>query len=76
MNLATRKYNFIQGLTKVDESILFQLEKVLKKIKNEQDWYEKLDAEEKNEIEIGIHQANENHFISNDEVMSKFSKWH
>ena len=76
MDLATRKNNFIQELTMVDETIMLQLEKVLKKIKKEQDWYEKLDSDEKAEIEIGIQQANENDFVSNDEVMSKFSKWH
>ncbi len=76
MNLATRKNNFIQELTMVDETIMLQLEKVLKKIKKEHDWYEKLDSDEKADIEIGIQQANENDFVSNDEVMSKFSKWH
>ena len=76
MDLATRKNNFIQELAMVDETIMLQLEKVLKKIKKEQDWYEKLDSDEKAEIEIGIQQANENDFVSNDEVMSKFSKWH
>jgi predicted transcriptional regulator len=76
MDLATRKNNFIQELAMVDETIMLQLEKVLKKIKKEQDWYEKFDSDEKAEIEIGIQQANENDFVSNDEVMSKFSKWH
>ena len=76
MDLATRKNNFIQELTMVDETIMLHLEKVLKEIKKEQDWYGKLDSDEKKEIEIGIQQANENDFVSNDEVMSKFSKWH
>jgi hypothetical protein len=76
MDLATRKYNFIQELTMVDETIMLHLEKVLKEIKKEHDWYGKLDSDEKKEIEIGIQQANENDFVSNDEVMSKFSKWH
>ncbi len=76
MDLATRKYNFIQELTMVDETIMLHLEKVLKEIKKEHDWYEKLDSDEKDEIEIGIQQANENEFVSNDEVMSKFSIWH
>ncbi|WP_396169591.1 hypothetical protein [Flavobacterium sp.] len=76
MDLATRKNNFIQELTMVDETIMLHLEKVLKEIKKEHDWYGKLDSDEKKEIEIGIQQANENDFVSNDEVMSKFSKWH
>ena len=76
MDLATRKNNFIQELAMVDETIMLHLEKVLKEIKKEHDWYEKLDSDEKDEIEIGIQQANENDFVSNDEVMSKFSKWH
>jgi len=76
MDLATRKNNFIQELTMVDETIMLHLEKVLKEIKKDHDWYGKLDSDEKKEIEIGIQQANENDFVSNDEVMSKFSKWH
>lgn len=75
MDLAARKYNFIQKLAKVDENMMLQLELLLKKGKK-QDWFEGLTIDEKNEIEIGVSQANENKLISNEEVISKFSKWH
>ena len=55
MNLATRKYNLIQELTTIDESLLEKLELILKTSKK--DWFTDLTAEEKQEIEIGLKQA-------------------
>ena len=49
MNLATRKYNFIQELTTIDESLLEKLEIILKTSKK--DWFDDLSSEEKQEIE-------------------------
>jgi predicted transcriptional regulator len=40
------------------------------------DWIEKLSEEEKEEIEIGINQADNNDFVDHNVVMKKFSKWH
>lgn len=37
MNLATRKYNFIQELTTIDESLLEKLEMVLKS--QQKNWF-------------------------------------
>ncbi|MWB96720.1 hypothetical protein GON26_20340 [Flavobacterium sp. GA093] len=73
MNLEARKYNFIQELTKVDESVLEKLELVLKA--NRKDWYDELSDVEKDEIQIGITQADNNEFLSHEEVMNVFSKW-
>jgi hypothetical protein len=53
MNLATRKYNFIQELSAIDESLLEKLEIILKPVK---DWFTDLNSEEKLEIEIGLKQ--------------------
>ena len=74
MNLATRKYNFIQELSNVDESLLEKLELLVKASKK--DWYTELSAQEKEEIEIGISQADNNEFLSHSAIMDKFSKWH
>lgn len=74
MNLATRKYNFIQELSTIDESLLEKLEIILKTSKK--DWFADLNAEEKKEIEIGLKQAENDEFISHETVMNRFAKWH
>ena len=74
MNLATRKYNFIQELTTIDESLLEKLEIILKTSKK--DWFDDLSSEEKQEIETGLKQAENDEFISHETVMNRFAKWH
>ena len=74
MNLAARKYNFIQELSSIDESLLEKLEIVLKTSKK--DWITDLNSEEKQEIEIGLKQAENDEFISHETVMNRFAKWH
>ncbi|MBG6061027.1 putative transcriptional regulator [Flavobacterium sp. CG_9.1] len=74
MNLAARKYNFIQELTDIDESLLEKLEIILKTSKK--DWFTDLNLEEKQQIEIGLKQAENDEFISHETVMNKFAKWH
>lgn len=76
MNLAERKYNFIQELNVIDEGLLDRLEIFLKANKNEIDWSLELSSDEKSEIEIGMQQAANNEFISHENVMNKFAKWH
>ena len=73
MNLATRKYNFIQELTTIDESLLEKLEIILKTSKK--DWFTDLTLEEKLEIELGLKQAENDEFISHETVMNRFAKW-
>ncbi|MCC9018266.1 MULTISPECIES: hypothetical protein [Flavobacterium] len=75
MDLEARKYQFIQKLFKVeDESVLEKLELVLKA--NQDDWFDELSELEKNEIQIGLDQAEKGEFISHEDVMKRFSKWH
>jgi hypothetical protein len=74
MDLAARKYNFIQELSSIDESLLEKLELFLKA--NKKDWYNELSIEEQKEIEIGLKQADDNELISHTQVMDKFKKWH
>ncbi|OOV27034.1 hypothetical protein BXU11_11860 [Flavobacterium sp. LM5] len=74
MNLATRKYNFIQELSTVDEDLMEKLELLVKASKK--DWYSDLSVKEKEEIEIGISQAENNDLVSHTTIMDKFAKWH
>lgn len=74
MNLATRKYNLIQELTTIDESLLEKLEIILKTSKK--DWFTDLNSEEKLEIEIGLKQAENDEFISHETIMNRFTKYH
>jgi len=74
MNLATRKYNFIQEITAMDEVLLEKLEMVLKA--NKKDWFDDLTSDEKQEIEKGLKEADSDQLITNKEVMSQFTKWH
>lgn len=76
MDLATRKYNFIKELTRVDEVLLEKLEKVLMSDKKDKDWFLGLSVAEQTEIEIGLQEADRNEFVSHNEVMKKFEKWH
>ncbi|REG99021.1 hypothetical protein [Flavobacterium aquicola] len=74
MNLAARKYNFIQEITAIDEVLLEKLEMVLKA--NKKDWYDDLSSEEKQEIEMGLKEADNDQLLSHKETMSQFDKWH
>ena len=74
MNLAARKYKFIQDLNTIDESLLEKREIILKASKI--DWFTDLSSEEKEESEIGLKQAEKDEFISHETVMNKFAKWH
>lgn len=75
MNLEARKYQFIQELVKVeDERVLEKLELILKA--NQNDWFDDLSESEKNEIQIGLDQAEKGEFTSHEDVMKRFSKWH
>lgn len=75
MDLEARKYQFIQELVKVeDESVLEKLELVLKA--NQNDWFDDLSESEKNEIQIGLDQAEKGEVVSHEDVMKRFSKWH
>lgn len=75
MDLEARKYQFIQKLVKVeDESVLEKLELILNA--NQNDWFDELSDSEKIEIQIGLDQAEKGEFVSHEEVMKRFSKWH
>jgi hypothetical protein len=64
VNLATRKYNFIQELFMIDEIYWKNLKFYFKTSKK--DWFTDLNSEEKLEIEIGLKQAENDEFISHE----------
>jgi len=74
VDLATRKYNLIRELTTIDESLLEKLEQFLKA--NKKDWSSDLSVQEQDEIEVGLKQANNGEFVTHEEAMKVFSKWH
>ncbi len=76
MDLAARKFNFIERLIEVDENLMTKLEAVLKTGFNSKDWFKELSAKEQSEIEIGLQQANDNKLVDHKKVMDKFTKWH
>ena len=76
MDLAARKYNFIQKLSNVDEKLLEKLENVLKKSNKNQDWFVDLSIEQQESIETGLQKADNNEFVSHQTIMDKFAKWH
>jgi len=43
---------------------------------NKKDWSCELSSEERQEIEIGLKQADNNELICHQKVMNKFEKWH
>jgi hypothetical protein len=57
-----------------EQLLLEQLEIVLKS--NKKDWFTNLNSEEKQEIEIGLKQGENDEFISHETVMNRFAKWH
>jgi predicted transcriptional regulator len=59
----------------MDEVFPEKLEIILKTSKK--DWFfVELNSDEKEEIEIGLNQAENNEFINHETVMNKFAKWH
>lgn len=43
---------------------------------NKKNRFDDLSSEEKQEIEIGLKQAENDEFISHETVMNRFAKWH
>jgi len=75
MDLAARKYHFIQELANVDESLLDKLEGLLKSYKKEADWADDMSPEELAEIDEGIADIEKGNVFEHEEVMKIFDKW-
>jgi predicted transcriptional regulator len=74
MDIQAEKLNLIKWLTEVKEPSV--IERFIA-LKNDQqgDWWDKVDDDEKAEIEEGLTQADNGEVFSHEEVMSKYQKW-
>jgi predicted transcriptional regulator len=73
MNIETRKLSIINWVSHLqDESILAKIETLQSQ---KQDWWDLISAEEKEEIEEGIAQADRGETKTTEEVLSKYKKW-
>ena len=74
MDIQTEKLRLIEWLAGLDDiKVLQQL--ISLKRKQEMDWWDTISMEEKEEIEMGLKQAEDNHFVNHEEVMAKYKKW-
>jgi len=74
MDLTKRKYQLIQELISFEEPMIEKLEKFV--AENNNDWSNKMNQEELDEINEGLNQAEKDELIEHEVIMSKFSKWH
>ena len=75
MNIETTKLELMHLLLQT------QKESILKKIKTvfeeeQVDWWNDMSKKEKEEIKIGLAQADKGEYKANETVMNRFDKWH
>jgi len=74
MDIQAEKLRLIEWLAGLnDTKILYEF--ITLKKKKEVDWWDKISAEERAEIEEGLAQADRGELIPHEEVMAKFKKW-
>lgn len=74
MDIQTEKLRLIEWLAGLDDKKVFQQLISLKR-KQEMDWWDTISREEKEEIEMGLKQAENNDFVNHEGVMAKYKKW-
>ncbi|WP_291785171.1 hypothetical protein [Cecembia sp.] len=74
MDIQTEKLRLIEWLAGLDDKKVLQQLISLKR-KQEMDWWDTISREEKEEIEMGLKQAENNDFVNHEEVMAKYKKW-
>ncbi|RYU87269.1 hypothetical protein EWM62_16275 [Mucilaginibacter terrigena] len=74
MDIQAEKLNLIKWLTDIDEPAVIRSFIDLKN-KQQADWWDEIDEQEKAEIEIGINQADNGETLTHEEVMAKYDKW-
>jgi hypothetical protein len=57
-----------------DEEVLFRVKEYFTELKNKEDWWHSLTKEQKNKIEVGTKQLDNNLKFSNDEVRIEIDK--
>lgn len=75
MNIEATKLELMQLLLQTQkESLLLKIKALLDE--EQEDWWSEMSKTEQEEIEIGLDQGNKGEFITNEEVMKRFDKWH
>lgn len=74
MDIQSEKLQLIEWLAGLNDAKVLHEFITLKK-KKEVDWWDKISAEERTEIEIGLAQADKGEVIPHEEVMAKCKKW-
>ena len=74
MDIQAEKIRLIEWLAGLNDTKTLNEFISLKK-KKEVDWWDEISVDEKEEIEEGLKQADNDELIPHEEVMSKYKKW-
>jgi len=75
MNIETTKLELMHLILQTQrESLLIKLKKVFEE--EQIDWWNEISLEEQQEIKTGIEQADKAQYITHNQVMKQFKKWH
>ncbi len=74
MDIQAEKLRLIEWLAGLNDAETIEEFVTLKK-KKEVDWWDKISAEERAEIEEGLAQADRGDLVPHEEVMAKYRKW-
>ncbi|MDE0560951.1 hypothetical protein OU792_13205 [Algoriphagus sp. NF] len=74
MDIALEKIKLIEWLAGLEDVRILK-ELIALKENSGQDWWENLSNEEREEIEIGMNQAEGGDLTKHKDVMSKYQKW-
>ncbi|MEQ9425386.1 MAG: hypothetical protein RJQ09_13265 [Cyclobacteriaceae bacterium] len=74
MDIQAEKLQLIEWLAGLTDTKTLHEFITLKKAK-EEDWWDTISAEEREEIEEGLAQADRGELVPHEEVMSKYKKW-
>ncbi len=74
MDIQSQKLEFIQWFSGITNPKIIKEVLVFKK-KNQKDWWDIINDEEKKEIQEGIKQADAGKTIANNIVFTKYKKW-
>ncbi|WP_339905331.1 hypothetical protein [uncultured Cyclobacterium sp.] len=74
MDIQAEKLQLIEWLAGLNDAKVLNEFIALKK-KKEVDWWDRISAEEREEIQIGLAQADKGEVIPHQEVMAKYKKW-
>jgi hypothetical protein len=68
----------LEYVNQADEHLLRMVKKIMDNYREnvEPDWWDELSEEEQKEIEEGLAELDRGEYISNEEVMKYFDKWH